>query len=582
MLTDLTIRNFAIIDDLQLSLGEGLSIFTGETGAGKSIIVDALELLLGGRADTTAVRAGAEMALIEGGFRLDTPVRDAVAGILEREALLDDPGYVTLAREIRLEGRNICRVNGRVVNLGLLRELGEFLVDVHGQSEHLSLLQVRHHQRLLDRYAGLEDAVDGYREVFTRLREVEHQLAALRQSEQDSERRADLLAFQINEIEAAALEPGEEQALVEERARLANAERLASLCEQAMAALEEGIHGEYSASDLLGQAVEAIDDLSSIDPSLSPTQAEAQALLEQLGDLTRRLRIYRDSVEFNPGRLDEVEERVALIRDLSRKYGGSEDTILAHAARAREQLESITHASERLEDLARQRDELLGKVGALGAELTASRLAAGENLAEAIGSELQALNMDGAEFAVEISPRETPDGVPVDGRRLAYTATGLDQIEFMVAPNPGEGLKPLVKIASGGETSRLMLGLKGVLATADETPTLIFDEIDQGIGGRVGAIVGQKLWTLAQSHQVLCITHLPQLAAFGDRHFKVEKVIRSGRTITVVRPLEGETRNAELAQMLGGESEPNLESARQLLKGATAAKTAGDSEAGPL
>jgi DNA repair protein RecN (Recombination protein N) len=582
MLSDLTIRNFAIIDDLQLSLGEGLSIFTGETGAGKSIIVDALELLLGGRADTTAVRAGAEMALIEGGFRLDTPIRDAVAGILEREALLDDPGYVTLAREIRLEGRNICRVNGRVVNLGLLRELGEFLVDVHGQSEHLSLLHVGHHLRLLDRYAGLEDAVDGYREVFSQLREVEHQLTALRQNEQDSERRADLLAFQINEIEAAALEPGEEQALVEERARLANAERLALLCEQAMAALEEGIHGEYSASDLLGQAVEAIDDLSNIDPSLSPTQAEAQALLEQLGDLTRRLRIYRDSVEFNPGRLDEVEERVALIRDLSRKYGGSEDAILAHAARAREQLESITHASERLEDLARQRDELLRKVGALGAGLTASRLAAGENLAEAIGSELQALNMDGAEFAVEISARETPDGVPVDGRRLAYTANGLDQIEFMVAPNPGEGHKPLVKIASGGETSRLMLGLKGVLATADETPTLIFDEIDQGIGGRVGAIVGQKLWTLAQSHQVLCITHLPQLAAFGDRHFKVEKVIRSGRTITVVRPLEGETRNAELAQMLGGESEPNLESARQLLKGAAAAKTAGDSEAGPL
>lgn len=576
MLTELTIRNFAIIDDLQLSLGEGLSVFTGETGAGKSIIVDALELLLGGRADTTAVRAGAEIALIEGTFRLDAPIRGSVADILERESLLDGPDYVTLAREIRLEGRNICRVNGRVVNLALLKELGEFLVDVHGQSEHLSLLQVRHHRTLLDRYAGIEDAVDAYSQVFKQLRTVERQLTSLRQREQDSERQADLLAFQINEIEAAALEPGEEQTLVEERARLANAERLASLCEQAMAALEDGIQGEYSASDLLGQAVEAIEDLSNIDSSLSSTQAEAQALLEQLGDLTRRLRIYRDSVEFNPGRLDEVEERVAMIRDLSRKYGGSEEAILAHAARAREELESITHASEQAEDLERKQTELLGKVGALGAELTAARLAASGDLSEAIGLELQALNMDGAEFAVDIAAREDPDGAPVDGRRLEYSATGLDHVEFLVAPNPGEGLKPLVKIASGGETSRLMLGLKGVLASADETPTLIFDEIDQGIGGRVGAIVGQKLWSLAQSHQVLCITHLPQLAAFGDRHFRVEKIIRSGRTITVVRPLDGETRDSELAQMLGGESEPNLESARQLLLGAAATKSVDD------
>jgi DNA repair protein RecN (Recombination protein N) len=469
-----------------------------------------------------------------------------------------------------------------VVNLSLLRELGEYLVDVHGQSEHLSLLQVRHHLNLLDRYAGLDVAVGAYREVFHRLGEVSRELKALRQNEQDAEQRTDLLAFQVNEIEAAALHIGEEQALLEERARLANAERLATLCEQAMAALEEGVPGEFSASDLLGQAVEAIDDLAGIDSSLAETRTEAQALLEELADLTRRLRIYRDSVEFNPGRLDEVEERVGLIRDLARKYGGSEEAILAHAVKARGDLDSITHAADRIESLQEKHVELLGQLGSLGAELSAARRAAGEALSSAIELELKALNMDGAEFDVDIAVRESPDGAPVDDRRLAYAATGLDQVEFMVAPNPGEGLKPLVKIASGGETSRLMLGLKGVLARADATPTLIFDEIDQGIGGRVGAVVGQKLWALAQAHQVLCITHLPQLAAFGDQHFKVEKQVRSGRTITVVRPLGGQARSAELAQMLGGESEPNLQSANELLASAGAAKTSASTADGAL
>jgi DNA repair protein RecN (Recombination protein N) len=575
MLSDLTIRNFAIIDDLQLTLEPGLSVFTGETGAGKSIIVDALEMLLGGRAESTVVRAGADMALIEGGFRLDTPIRDAVASILEREALLDDPGYVTLGREIRLEGRNVCRVNGRAVNLSLLKELGSFLVDVHGQSEHLSLLQVSQHLSLLDRYADLDLAVDAYAEVFHELGGVDRELAALRRDEQDSERRADLLTFQINEIDAAALKPGEEASLREERARLANAEKLATLCDQAVAAIDDGLQGEYAASDLLGQAVEAVDGLAGIDSSLTNTQADAQALLEQLADLARRLRIYRESIEFNPARLDEVEERIGMIRDLSRKYGESEEAILAHADRAREELDSITHAGERIETLATRRTELLDRLGRLGSELSAARRAAGETLADAIEMELQALNMDGAEFAVEINHQESPDGAPIGERRVAFTASGLDQVEFMVAPNPGEGVKPLVKIASGGETSRLMLGLKGVLARADETPTLIFDEIDQGIGGRVGAVVGQKLWALAQTHQVLCITHLPQLAAFGDRHFRVEKELRSGRTITVVQPMAGDERAAELAEMLGGDSEPNLASAQELLAGAAGMKEKG-------
>lgn len=572
MLTELRIRDFAIIDDLQLSLGPGLSIFTGETGAGKSIIVDALELLLGERADTTVVRAGAELALIEGDFELSREMQGPVGAVLDREALLDDPGHVSLGREIRLEGRNVCRVNGRVVNLSLLKELGELLVDVHGQSEHLSLLRVPQHLNLLDRYAGLEAALADYQMVFEQWSAVSRELSELQQREQDADRRADLLRFQINEIEAAALQPGEEPALLEERARLGNAEKLAELSEQAIAALEDGAQGDMTAIELLGQAVGAIDALAGVDASLADTRAEAQGLLEQVSDLTRRLRLYRESVEFNPGRMEEVEERVGLIRDLGRKYGGSLEAVLAHLEAARSDLEAITHAGERLAELTARQSELLDEIGRQGSQLSAARQAAGTELSDAIEGELRTLSMDGAEFKVALDWRETPDGAPVDGRRLAFGSAGLDQVEFMVAPNPGEGLKPLVKVASGGETSRLMLGLKGVLARADETPTLVFDEIDQGIGGRVGSVVGEKLWALARAHQVLCITHLPQLAAHGDYHFRVEKHVIQGRTTTVVKQLKAASRAAELALMLGGETEPNQESARQLLASAQASR----------
>lgn len=572
MLAELDIKNFAIIDDLKLALRPGLAVFTGETGAGKSIIVDALEMLLGGRADATVVRSGTDMALIEGVFRLDERIRQPVEEILAREALDGDADHLVLGREVRLEGRNVCRVNGRVVNLSVLRELGEYLVDVHGQSEHLSLLQVRHHLALLDRYAACEDLLDAYVGLYQALRQVRTELEELRRGERDAVQRADTLTFQVNEIEAAALQADEEQSLLEERTRLANAEKLASLSEQAIAALDEGLQGEISVSDLMGQAVEAIDDLAGVDSSLTATREEAQALLEQISDLTRRLRVYRESVEFNPKRLDEVEERVGLIRDLSRKYGEGVEAILAHAERARRELETITHAGERLAELEQQEGRLLVELAEAGGRLTQARQRAADQLGRAIETELDALGMSGAKFTVDMQWDASDDGAPVDGQRLAFGPRGFDRVEFLVAPNPGEGLKPLVKIASGGETSRLMLGLKGVLARADHTPSLIFDEIDQGIGGRIGAVVGQKLWGLAQTHQVLCITHLPQLAAYADEHFKVEKQVRDGRTLTVVRTLEEADRTGELAEMLGGGSEPNQLSAMELLSRAVEAK----------
>jgi DNA repair protein RecN (Recombination protein N) len=568
MLSELTITDFAIIDHLRLSLDPGFVVFTGETGAGKSIIIDAVDLLLGGRADATLVRTGADVARVEAAFRVDEAVRDDVEAILAREELLDADAapQVILAREVRREGRNVCRVNGRVVSLAILKEIGQLLVDVHGQSEHLSLLRTREHLYLLDRFAGLEDERASLAEVARDLAAVHRELNALRQSEREMERRLDLLNFQINEINSAKLRPGEDKTLLEERTRLANAEKLAALADEALHALSEGSDETPSAADLIGEAARALSGLAKIDASLGEQRDLAQSLSEQFRELARDLRDYRDSIEFNPKRLDAVEERLELIKNLQRKYGASIEAVLDYAARAEAERESLTHSGERMAELQKQEEALLRRIGQLGQRLSAARRAAGEALARAIEAELNDLRMERARFGVDMQTEDDPEGAFVEGRRVAFDATGLDRIEFLVAPNVGEGLKPLAKIASGGETSRLMLALKAVLALADRTPTLIFDEIDQGIGGRVGAIVGRKLWGLGAAHQVLCITHLPQLAGFGDQHFKVEKEVTGERTVTRVHALDGPERLAELALMLGGTGEKIVESAEEILE----------------
>jgi DNA repair protein RecN (Recombination protein N) len=565
MLRELRIRNFAIIEEINLGFDPGLLVFTGETGAGKSIIVDAIELLLGGRGDSTVIRAGEETASVEGDFSLPADGSTEVREILEREGLWEGEGMLTLAREVRREGRNIARINGRTVNLSLLRDVGQLLVDVHGQSEHLSLLRVREHLRLLDRYASLEERRAAFSACAEQLRGVRTELDAIRAGERDAARRADMLQYQINEIDAARVKPGEETALLEERNRLANAEQLASLAEQVIAALDEESTERSPATGLLGEAARALAALAKIDPAISGMHESGQAVLEQTAELARQLRAYRESIEFNPRRLEQVEERVELLRNLKRKYGDTLEVVLAHAEKAKQDLDGITHAGERLAELEVQEQELLLALGEQGAQLSALRKKAADQLARGIEAELGDLRMAGAKFAVDIRWDDDPAGAFVGERRVAFDSTGLDRVEFLVAPNPGEGLKPLTKVASGGETSRLMLALKSVLARADRTPTLIFDEIDQGIGGRVGMTVGRKLWRLTPAHQVLCVTHLPQLAAYGDRHLHVEKTVQGTRTLTRVRALEKGERVAELAVMLGTLSETTKESACEIL-----------------
>lgn len=573
MLTELRIENFAIIDRLELDFGPGLITFTGETGAGKSIIMDALEMLLGGRAETAVIRAEAERATVEGVFKLSGATKEAVNEVLKREDLLDDENYVTLAREVRREGRSTARINGSTVNVGLLREVGAYLVDIHGQTEHLSLLDVRAHLGLLDRYAGVDSLLASYRQTYNALQTLRRELAELRAAQSDSARRIEMYTFQVDEIESARLKPGEDEELRKERDRLANAETLAANAQEAITLLDEGSPETPAITDQMGQAVSALASLARVDSSKAELAARAESLLENIAEVAHELRDYLEAVEYNPKRLEQVEERLDLIHRLLRKYGGTMEAVIAFGENSRKQLETITTAAEKIDELEAREAVLLNELAARGEKLSDKRKKAAEKLAKGIETELDDLKMASAQFAVDFQTKPDNAGLPVAGSRVAFDASGFNRVEFLVAPNPGEGLKPLAKIASGGETSRLMLALKNVLAQADQVPSLVFDEIDQGIGGRVGGVVGQKLWQLGKSHQVLCITHLPQLAVFGEQHFQVQKLVKNGRTTTQVRRMEGDERLLELAGMLGEVSEGTLRSASDLLQSARTVST---------
>ncbi len=566
MLNEIRIENFAIIEALELEFGSGLTTFTGETGAGKSIILDAITALMGGKVDATFIRAGAARAQVEGVFSIPEAVRGEVNAILQREDLLEDATTVVLSRELRREGRTIARVNGSSVSTALLRELGEYLVDIHGQSEHLSLLQVRQHLGLLDRYASSQTHLSRYQDLYRQMNVLRRELKALREDEADALRRMDLLTFQAEEIESARLKVDEEEELRRERDRLANAENLASLTRQCLSLLDEGSPEAPALSDLSGQLVQLVHNLARIDPALQRLAEQVDAAAELLGDLNRDLQDYQEAIEFNPRRLEQLEERLDLLHNLKRKYGGSLEAVIAFGDEARRKLDTIVHAGERIAALETLEGQLLEKLAAAAGVLSAHRRKAAQSLAQGVERELADLSMAGAQFKVDFQSAEHADGLPFEGKRMAFDETGIDRVEFLIAPNQGEGLKPLVKIASGGETSRLMLALKNVLARADYVSTLIFDEIDQGIGGRVGAVIGEKLWQLGRSHQVLCITHLPQLAAYGDQHFRVAKAVTGGRTATRVTGLEGETRIEELAQMIGPATEANRSAARAALQ----------------
>jgi len=566
VLVELAIENLAIIESLRLQFGPGFSVLTGETGAGKSIIIDAVTLLLGGRASTEIIRTGCDTAIVEGVFALTSDLLATLGPTLEEFGLEVEDDTLILRREVSRERRNICRVNGRAVTLSTLEEIGRHLVDIHGQGEHLSLMQPRRHIDFLDRYGGLLEERQALSRLVQSWREVRQALRALQQDKREMARRADLLAYQIEEIRSARLEVGEEEALRRQRTLLSNAEKRLQLAAKAYALLAGGEERQRGIVDLLALASEHLTDLAALDDSLRNESEQLESLFYQVEELARTLRTYRDEIEFDPEGLEAVEERLNLIQNLKRKYGDSIAEILAYAERAQAELEGITHSEERIQELSQEEARLLQAISQSAEALSRARREAAARLCQAVEAELAELNMERAQFLVDIRWEEDPHGAWIGGKRYRFDALGVDRVEFLIAPNPGEEAKPLAKIASGGETSRLMLAMKTALSHVDPVPTLIFDEIDAGIGGRTGDVVGRKLWALARDHQVFCVTHLPQIARYGAQHFRVEKAVIGERTISSARLLTGQERVEELAIMLGGAfTEATRRSAEELL-----------------
>ncbi|HET9492727.1 MAG TPA: DNA repair protein RecN [Chloroflexia bacterium] len=588
MLAELNISNFAIIDKLFVRLGPGFNALTGETGAGKSIIIDALGAILGSKTGPEFVRHGSQSARVEGQFDLTTMPPEP----LERlRALLDENGLadtddgsddtIIVSREINATGRTVARVNGRMVNLPLLQEIGELLVDVHGQSEHVSLLRPSTHIDLLDQYAGLAAERAEMAALVGRLRATQRELRDLQRDERELARRVDLLTYQVEEIDRAALQPGEDEDLANERSRLSNAEKLSSLCDAIYALLvEAGEESAYegrggraaamSVRDAVAEASAQLAELARLDSTMEAHQPALDAIYDSVEEMGRTMRSYRESIEHDPGRLEEIEERLSLIHEMKRKYGTTIEEIVAFGQRAAEELDAITHSEERIASLQEESERLAHEIGERAAAMTEARKEAGERLSRAVEVAMKDLLMGSAQFEAQVTQSEAADGVPLPGREgsWAYSEKGVDRVEFFISPNPGEPLKPMAKIASGGETSRLMLALKSILSEADLTPTLVFDEVDVGVGGRSGGVVGEKLWALTSSHQVLCITHLPQIAAYADDHFKITKQVIDERTRTRVDRLDPEDQEQEIAAMIGGipVTSASLENAREILR----------------
>ncbi|MCX7790413.1 MAG: DNA repair protein RecN [Chloroflexaceae bacterium] len=570
MLLELQISDFAIIDRLHLRFDAGFNVLTGETGAGKSIIIDALGTLRGEKADPSLVRAGCRRAHVEGVFGLEDCPR--VLPLLQDYGLLDDgEDQVILTREISAEkSRSVARVNGRAVSLNVLREIGGRLLDIHGQHEGLSLFNTRTHLDLLDRYGDLLGLHEQVADQVARLRALREELAELRRGEARRQQRIEELRYLLEDVRAARPRPEEEAELLRERAVLQNAARVTGLANDVYAALYEGRESGRSAAPSVVEAMARIaanlEELARFDPAVTAMAGTASDLHYQLEDLAAAVRSYRLGLDFEPGRLEAIEDRLTVLRDLQRKYGGDLAQVIARAASAEAEIEKLTHSEEHIAALLQQEAAALAELAELADALSRRRRLVGDELARQIEQAMTDLAMPNVRFAVQMEHADDPDGVPVADRRLACDRTGIDRVEFLIAPNPGEPLKPLAKIASGGESARLLLALKSILSRVDEVATLIFDEIDVGVGGRAGHVVGQRLWTITENHQVICITHLPQVAAFADAHFHIRKDFASERTRTSVTQLDESQRIDEIAAMLdGAPSEHSRANARDIL-----------------
>jgi len=572
MLSYLSIHNLALIDNLTIEFGDGLNILTGETGAGKSIIIDAVGLILGERADREMIQTGKDLATIEGMFYLKKP--EKIVPILERYGItVQEDGSLLLTRQLSRSGRSICRVNGQAVTLSVLKEIGQQLVDIHGQHQHQSLLNPEYHIEILDRLGGQGVAEFKQRVgvLYTKWKSILNEMDVISRSERDSERMKDLLSYQINEIENARLKPGEDDELVQERTLLQNSEKINQIINEAYDVLYSGSGRGMAVFDQIAVVKERLSQIIGLNDMFAEISREIDNIYYQIEDVIDKIRACRDGFDYNPDRLDEIESRLSLINSLKRKYGDTIEEILELKERLKNELLSIETRQDRLEELARQEKKVYSELVEACIQLSHKRRATARMFEQRVVEQLSQLGMEKTLFEVSIS---TPD----EGTDYAsfITSQGFDKVEFTISPNPGEPLKPLAKIISGGEMSRVMLAFKTVLAGIDDIPVLIFDEIDTGISGRIASVVGEKMSSLSHSNQVVCVTHLPQIAVMADIHYKIEKQIEEGHTRTMVYLLDEKGRRNEIAKLIGGAeiSQIGLEHAQELIESAREIKEA--------
>lgn len=571
MLYELTVKDFGIIEEIDWRPAAGLNVITGETGAGKSLVVDAVEALLSGQAIEEDIRHGSEEARIEGVFRM--PGEDGTQrlnSLLAEKGLEADADTLLITGDFRRQGRTTPRVNRQAVSRSLLRDISVSLVDIHGQSGHLSLLNKERHLDFLDAYAHTGDLRRDFAEKASELSRLERELQALSRSEQDIARQKELLSFQIEEIGKAELQANEDVVLERELVLLASAEKLKAASYDVYRTIygDDSALGTASAVDRLNEALPVIRQIVETDATLQPRLDMLEEILHGLEELAREVHTYGEKLAYDPQRLEEVQTRLELIRNLKRKYGDSIGEVLAYLARAESEVSGIDFSAERRGQVETDIKRLKTEMGKLAWSLSEKRAEAGQKLSMEVQKELADLDMRQVGFTVDITREKSTSGITCpDGEYYRFTGSGVDNVAFMAATNPGEPLKPLDRIASTGEISRFMLALKSALAEADTIPVLIFDEIDIGVGGRSGEVIGRKLWSLSRSHQVICVTHLPQIAAFADAHYHVSKRSAGDRTVSNIEALKGERRLNELAVMISGPqySDNSLKAAIELV-----------------
>jgi DNA repair protein RecN (Recombination protein N) len=552
MLRELRIRNFAVIESVTVPFAPGLNVLTGETGAGKSILIDAILLVRGARAQGDAIRSDAEAATVEA--VLDVSRHPGAAALLEEAGLHAEEGEVVIRRELTRSGRHRAFLNDSPVTVAFLERLGDLLLEVHGQHEHQRLLEPARQLELLDRFADAEELVERVTTLFAKHRAARGEVEHTRTAERDRAQREDLLRFQVGELEAARLAPGEEAELRVELRRLQHAERFTAAIAEAAALLDDD---PQSATARLGRALRVIQDLARLDADFAAAQETLQTARIQVDEALAQLRALRSRVVVEPGRLEAIDDRLDALARLKRKYGDTEEAMLRHRDEARRELERLERHEEVLAAQERQLAEVATELATAAAALSEQRAAAAARLAPRIERQLRALGMERAQFRVAVDRAPGEETGP----------RGLDRVEFRLSANPGEEPRPLARVASGGELSRTMLGVKSVLARADRVPTMVFDEIDAGIGGHVATAVAQTLRAAAEDRQVLCVTHLAAIAAAADQHVRVTKAVTRGRTRVAVEALTGDARVGEIARMLGGDAGAGaaLEHARALL-----------------